>query len=144
LHHRSGRCSRADPGVGKRQALHDGLPFLTRDAPRSALNALILHGLPGWHDRCETAGKVCEWRGPATCIQKEFHMDWNRVEGNWKQIRGKVKEQWGKLTDDQLDVIAGRRDQLLGKIQQQYGITNEEAERQMREFEDRFDAPTRQ
>jgi uncharacterized protein YjbJ (UPF0337 family) len=43
-------------------------------------------------------------------------MDWNRVEGNWKQVKGKAKEQWGKLTDDDLDVIAGRRDQLEGKI----------------------------
>jgi uncharacterized protein YjbJ (UPF0337 family) len=43
-------------------------------------------------------------------------MDWNRVEGNWKQIKGKAKEQWGKLTDDDLDVISGRRDQLEGKF----------------------------
>ncbi len=43
-------------------------------------------------------------------------MDWNRVEGNWKQMKGKVKEQWGKLTDDDLDVINGKRDQLEGKI----------------------------
>ena len=43
-------------------------------------------------------------------------MDWNRVEGNWKQLKGKVKEQWGKLTDDDLDQIAGRREQLEGKI----------------------------
>ena len=49
-------------------------------------------------------------------------MDWNRVEGNWKQVKGKVKEQWGKLTDDDLDVIAGKRDQLEGKIQERYGI----------------------
>jgi uncharacterized protein YjbJ (UPF0337 family) len=43
-------------------------------------------------------------------------MDWNRVEGNWMQVKGKIKEQWGKLTDDDLDVIAGNRDQLEGKI----------------------------
>ena len=49
-------------------------------------------------------------------------MDWNRVEGNWKQLKGKVKEQWGRLTDDDLDVIAGKRDQLEGKIQERYGI----------------------
>ena len=48
-------------------------------------------------------------------------MDWNRVEGNWKQIKGKVKQQWGKLTDDDLDVIAGKQDQLEGMIQQRYG-----------------------
>jgi uncharacterized protein YjbJ (UPF0337 family) len=44
-------------------------------------------------------------------------MDWNRVEGNWKQVKGKVKEKWGKLTDDDLTAINGRRDQLEGKIQ---------------------------
>jgi uncharacterized protein YjbJ (UPF0337 family) len=53
---------------------------------------------------------------------EERPMDWNRVEGNWKQLKGKVKEQWGKLTDDDLDVIAGKRDQLEGKIQERYGI----------------------
>ncbi len=49
-------------------------------------------------------------------------MDWNRVEGNWKQAKGKIKEQWGKLTDDDLDQINGRREQLEGKIQERYGI----------------------
>lgn len=48
-------------------------------------------------------------------------MDWNRVEGSWKQIKGNVKEQWGKLTDDDLDVIAGNRDKLEGTIQERYG-----------------------
>ena len=48
-------------------------------------------------------------------------MDWNRVEGNWKQMKGKIEEQWGKLTDDDLDVIEGKRDQLEGKIQERYG-----------------------
>ena len=47
-------------------------------------------------------------------------MDWNRVEGNWKQVKGKIKEQWGNLTDDDLDVINGHRDQLEGKIQERY------------------------
>jgi len=48
-------------------------------------------------------------------------MDWDRIEGNWKQFRGKVKENWGKLTDDDLDVIEGNRDQLEGKLQERYG-----------------------
>lgn len=56
-------------------------------------------------------------------------MDWNRVEGNWKQAKGKVKEQWGKLTDDDLDVIAGQRDQLEGKIQERYGKAKDEAKK---------------
>ena len=50
-------------------------------------------------------------------------MDWNRIEGNWKQFKGKIKEQWGHLTDDDLDKIAGKREQLEGKIQERAGIT---------------------
>ena len=61
-------------------------------------------------------------------------MNWNRIEGNWKQVKGKVKEQWGKLTDDDIDVIAGKRDQLIGKIQEQYGISKEEAAKQVERF----------
>ena len=57
-------------------------------------------------------------------------MNWDRIEGNWKQFKGKVKEQWGKLTDDDLDVAAGKRDQLVGRIQNRYGIAKDEAERQ--------------
>jgi uncharacterized protein YjbJ (UPF0337 family) len=52
-------------------------------------------------------------------------MDWNRVEGNWKQLRGGVKERWGRLTDDDLTAIAGRRDELEGKIQEKYGYTKD-------------------
>lgn len=58
-------------------------------------------------------------------------MDWNRVEGNWKQLKGRVKEKWGKLTDDDLDVVNGRREQLAGKVQERYGIAKDEAERQI-------------
>jgi uncharacterized protein YjbJ (UPF0337 family) len=54
-------------------------------------------------------------------------MDWNRVEGNWKQFKGNVKEKWGKLTDDDLNVIEGRREQLEGKIQQRYGYAKDQA-----------------
>jgi uncharacterized protein YjbJ (UPF0337 family) len=56
-------------------------------------------------------------------------MDWNRVEGNWKQAKGKIKEQWGKLTDDDLDVINGQRDQLEGKIQERYGYARDQVRR---------------
>ncbi len=58
-------------------------------------------------------------------------MDWNRVEGNWKQIKGKVKEQWGNLTDDDLNVIAGKREQLEGKIQERYGIARDQARKEI-------------
>ena len=61
-------------------------------------------------------------------------MNWDRIEGNWKQFKGRAKEQWGKLTDDDIDVIAGKRDQLVGKIQEQYGISKDEAEKQVDRF----------
>jgi uncharacterized protein YjbJ (UPF0337 family) len=58
-------------------------------------------------------------------------MDWNRVEGNWKQIKGKVKEQWGELTDDDLNQIAGRREQLEGKLQQRYGYQKDQIKKEV-------------
>ena len=61
-------------------------------------------------------------------------MNWDRVEGNWKQLKGKAKQKWGQLTDDQLDVIAGNRDQLVGKVQESYGIAKDEAEKQVEEW----------
>lgn len=66
-------------------------------------------------------------------------MNWDIVEGNWKQFKGKAREQWGKLTDDDLDIIAGKRDQLTGRIQEAYGLNKEEAEKQIRDFEQRND-----
>ena len=61
-------------------------------------------------------------------------MNWDQFEGKWKQYSGKVKEKWGKLTDDDLEVVRGRRDQLIGKIQERYGIVRQEAEKQVDEF----------
>jgi uncharacterized protein YjbJ (UPF0337 family) len=61
-------------------------------------------------------------------------MNWDRIEGNWKQFKGNAKEQWGKLTDDQLDVVAGKRDHLVGKIQEAYGITKEVTEQQVSDW----------
>jgi uncharacterized protein YjbJ (UPF0337 family) len=68
-------------------------------------------------------------------------MNWDRIEGNWKQIKGNVKEQWAKLTDDHLDAIAGKRDRLLGKIQETYGITREETEKQVSAWQSHRDNP---
>jgi uncharacterized protein YjbJ (UPF0337 family) len=62
-------------------------------------------------------------------------MNWDIVEGNWKQFKGEVKAQWGKLTDDHLDVIAGKRDSLAGQIQESYGITKDQAEEEIKRFE---------
>ena len=57
------------------------------------------------------------------------------LAGNWRQFKGKIQEQWGKLTDDDLDIAAGKRDQFIGKIQERYGIEKKEAERQLKDFE---------
>jgi uncharacterized protein YjbJ (UPF0337 family) len=64
----------------------------------------------------------------------DFHMNWDQAEGKWKQVKGSLKEKWGKLTDDDVDRIAGRRDQLVGKLQERYGIAKEEAEKQSDEW----------
>jgi uncharacterized protein YjbJ (UPF0337 family) len=69
-------------------------------------------------------------------------MNQDIFEGNWMQVKGKVKEEWGKLTDDDLDVIAGKRDQLAGKIQERYGIAKDAVEKRIAEFEKRWDGAT--
>lgn len=58
-------------------------------------------------------------------------MNWDRIEGDWKQFKGKVQQQWGKLTDDDIDIIEGNRTELLGVIQKRYGLAKDEAERQV-------------
>jgi uncharacterized protein YjbJ (UPF0337 family) len=65
-------------------------------------------------------------------------MNWDRIEGNWKQFKGKAREQWGKLTDDELDQVKGHREQLVGRIQEKYGIARDEADRQVRDWEGRL------
>ena len=62
-------------------------------------------------------------------------MNKDTIEGNWKELKGRAKQQWGKLTDDRLDEIAGKRDQLAGEIQQAYGVSRDEAEKQIKDFE---------
>lgn len=61
-------------------------------------------------------------------------MNWDQVQGNWKQMTGQVKEKWGKLTDDDLTTIAGKRDQLAGFIQKRYGYAKEQAEKELDDF----------
>jgi uncharacterized protein YjbJ (UPF0337 family) len=70
-----------------------------------------------------------QWRYGDTENAEENPMDWNRVEGNWKQVKGKIKEKWGQLTDDDLDTIGGRREQLEGKIQERYGLAKDQVRR---------------
>ncbi len=62
-------------------------------------------------------------------------MNWDQVEGNWKQMKGKVQEKWGDLTDDDFDRIAGKRDQLVGRVQERYGMEKDAAEKAVKEWE---------
>lgn len=64
-------------------------------------------------------------------------MNHDRLEGNWLQFKGKLKEQWGKLTDDDLDIIEGKREQLLGRIQERHSLSNEIAEVQVADWHKR-------
>ena len=66
--------------------------------------------------------------------QREFTMNRDELKGNWKQVRGKAREKWGKLTDDDLDQIQGRTEQLEGKLQERYGKTREEARKEVEDF----------
>ncbi|MBI3199029.1 MAG: CsbD family protein [Rhodospirillales bacterium] len=74
--------------------------------------------------------------GP-TSTQDDAKTIWEKIKGSWTTTKGAVKEQWGKLTDDDLMTIEGRRDQLVGKIQTRYGISHEEAEAQVSDWEKR-------
>lgn len=62
-------------------------------------------------------------------------MNKDEASGNWKQLKGKIKEQWGKLTDDDLTVVEGKRDQLVGKIQERYGYGKDAAETEVKDWE---------
>jgi len=61
-------------------------------------------------------------------------MNWDQMEGKWKQAKGSLKQQWGKLTDDDLNIIAGQRDKLVGKLQERYGYAKEDAEQRADEW----------
>jgi uncharacterized protein YjbJ (UPF0337 family) len=61
-------------------------------------------------------------------------MNWDRIQGSWKQFRGRIQQQWGKLSDDDLEQVEGRRVELIGKIQERYGIAKDTAERQVDEW----------
>ncbi len=62
-------------------------------------------------------------------------MNWDQVAGNWNQFKGQIKEKWGRLTDDDLATIDGKRDQFIGRVQERYGIAKEEAEKQIKDWE---------
>lgn len=70
-------------------------------------------------------------------------MDWDRIKGNWKQFSGRAKQQWGKLTDDDVQRVDGKREELSGRIQERYGIAKDEADRQIDDWARSADEPPR-
>lgn len=77
-------------------------------------------------------------QSPTSAIEPlfvEIDMNWDVIQGNWAQYKGQVKAQWGKLTNDHIDVIAGKREQLTGQLQASYGIAKDEADRQVAAFQ---------
>ena len=65
-------------------------------------------------------------------------MNWDRIQGNWKQFKGKFRKEWGKLTDDDMEAIGGEKDRLSGKLQERYGITKDEADKRIEEVSNKF------
>lgn len=63
-----------------------------------------------------------------------MNLNWDTIRGNWNQLKGEIKQQWGRLTDDDMAQVMGNRDELVGKVQERYGITREAAERQVDEW----------
>ena len=82
-----------------------------------------------------TLPMIVDTPAKAQTTQSDSKVIWEKIKGSWNQTKGAVKEQWGKLTDDDLLEIEGRRDQLVGKIQTRYGITREQAEAQVSSWE---------
>jgi uncharacterized protein YjbJ (UPF0337 family) len=76
----------------------------------------------------------------AETIEEGQRMNWDQIEGKWKQLKGRVRETWGSLTDDDLDKIGGKRERLAGLVQEKYGVAKDEAERQIAKFERALDA----
>jgi len=90
-----------------------------------------------------TAGSrriVLHDRGAGVRRERETQMDWNIIEGKWKELKGHAREEWGKLTDDELEEVGGKKDRLVGKLQQKYGYAADEADRRADEWAKRQDA----
>jgi len=77
-------------------------------------------------------------REQTTFFSRSYVMNWDQITGDWKQLKGKVKEKWGKLTDDDLTTAAGKREHLAGLLQERYGYAKEQAEKELNEFSDKL------
>jgi uncharacterized protein YjbJ (UPF0337 family) len=84
----------------------------------------------------DTETAVCQSNKLKETLLRKAKMNEDRIGGNWKQFKGKVKEKWGDLTDDDMTVVEGKRDQLVGKIQERYGYEKDRAEKEVKDWED--------
>jgi len=92
------------------------------------MNAVFRSGFTGSKGLNRLIGDTCSQ------MKGRIGMNWDQVKGSWKQVQGQVKQKWGKLTDDDLSVVAGKRDELAGVLQQKYGVAKEQAERELDDF----------
>jgi uncharacterized protein YjbJ (UPF0337 family) len=111
--------TRGLPGQPERAMVGEG-------SSRNMAPKMPAQGPARWSGHAEPSRRVAVGRPHFQMKRENSNMDWNRVEGNWKQVKGKVREKWGQLTNDDLDTIAGKRDQLEGKIQERYGIAKDQ------------------
>ena len=109
--------------LGRRQ----GRLYLSQVAINRAMHVARLDELNGTKVGRPRSSRV-------STFEKERRMNQDQIAGNWKQLKGKVKEQWGKLTDDDITQLEGHQDQLVGKIQERYGVAKEDAEKQIESF----------
>jgi len=114
----------------------------------AAMTAARTGSLPGGDNLAWTLWFPGRWNHPcrfsvvfiqaANCVaataKKETNMNWDRVEGNWKQFKGQIQQQWGKLTDDDLDKMKGTQTELAGRLQERYGIARDDAEKQINDW----------
>jgi uncharacterized protein YjbJ (UPF0337 family) len=99
---------------------------------RKLLLALVLQSLIATQATAATGdGQLTQTSPQAVTAPARVALNWDEVSGRWKQFTGKARQKWGKLTDDDLAVAAGRREELVGKIQERYGISKDEANRQV-------------
>ena len=82
-------------------------------------------------------------RGVGVRSEEETKVDWNIIEGRWKELKGHAREQWGKLSDDELEEVGGKKDRLVGKLQQKYGYAADEATRRADEWAKQQDEATK-
>ncbi|MGC9945387.1 MAG: CsbD family protein [Bryobacteraceae bacterium] len=116
-----------------RHALKNGAEFAFANA-HFAAPAGTRRSLAPWTPRIQTAANVPHLRAPGNRMELEENMNWDQIEGKWKQFTGSARERWGKLTDNDWETIAGKKDQLIGRIQERYGVARAEAEKQADEW----------